>query len=291
MSKPPRPPSGVERLGIGVGRFGAPASARTRRGPSEAEAFAMIALAAEAGVRLIDTAGDLPRSEQVLGMVLPRAPTFEITTKTAGDGGLDGVLGHVRASLARLAPSAVRAVLVRPATMLFGDEGPRLWAGLRAMQAQGLFAAVGICACVCDDPVGLARRFRPDLMQLPLSLLDQRLLANGALGELAAMGVELHLRSIFLRGLLFDPGPAAEPPQLMRLRRRLAEAGADPMQAALAFTLERPEASRVIVGVASPLELRAVLAAARAPRPALDWDALKLDTGPCRLDPRACRAA
>uniref|UniRef100_UPI001577364A aldo/keto reductase n=1 Tax=Caulobacter sp. S45 TaxID=1641861 RepID=UPI001577364A len=174
-------------------------------------------------------------------------------------------------------------------------DGSKLWDGLLQLKERGVVGALGITACVCDDPVGLARRFRPDLMQLPLSLLDQRLLASGALDEIAGRGVELHLRSIFLHGLLFfEGGPTAAPaplsPDISRVRRVLAEAGADPMQAALAFALSRPQASAVVVGVGSPAELRAVVKAASKPGPDLDWNALRMDVA-CGLDPQLCRAA
>ena len=288
----PRTPPLIAKLGMGASRFGAHGTVATRPGPSAAEAFAMMALAAEAGVRLIDTAGDAIESERMLGQVVPREPGFDIVTKTGHlDQGVEAALHHARSSLRRLRVERAHAILVRPAALLHDPDGPRLWAGLRKLQDQGLYTAVGISACVCDDPVGLARRYQPDLMQLPVSLLDRRLIANGALAELSALGVELHLRSAFLHGLLFRPSPTAEAPQVSRLRRLLAEAGADPMQAALAFALGRPEAAKVIVGVNSPLELRAVLAAARAPAPALDWAALELDAPPCQLAARRRCAA
>ena len=282
----------VAKLGVGAGRFGAPETATSRRGPSAAEAFAMVALAAEAGVRLIDTSGDAAESERILGQVAPREPAFDIVTKTGPlEAGVETLLHNAKASLRRLKLERAHAILVRPAALLHDPDGARLWSGLRRLQDEGLFEAVGVSACACDDPVGLAKRFKPDLMQLPVSLLDRRLIANGALAELASLGVKLHLRSAFLHGLLFRAAPTAEAPQVSRLRRLLAEAGADPMQAALAFALTRPEASKVIVGVNSPLELRAVLAAAKAPTPTLDWAALQLDAPPCQMAMRRRCAA
>lgn len=287
-----RTPPLVAKLGMGASRFGALGGVSARPGPSMAEGFAMTALAAAAGVRLIDTSGDAIESERMLGQVVPTDPEFDIVTKTGHlDQGVEAVLHHARSSLRRLRVERARAILVRPAALLHDPEGPRLWAGLRKLQDQGLFEAVGISACVCDDPVGLARRYRPDLIQLPVSLLDRRLITSGALAELRAMGIELHLRSAFLHGLLFHASPSAEAPQISRLRRLLAEAGADPMQAALAFVLNRPEAAKVVVGLNSPLELRAVLAAARAPAPQLDWAALELEAPPCQpVAHRRCAA-
>jgi aryl-alcohol dehydrogenase-like predicted oxidoreductase len=156
---------------------------------------------------------------------------------------------------------------------------------------------VGISAYASDDPAGLARRFGPDIIQAPASLLDQRLLVDGTLANIREMGVEVHLRSIFLNGLLFlppDRAPshlgAAAISRLSRARRLIAEGRSDPLQAALAFALSRQEASAVIVGAATAAEVNAVIAAAASPPPDLDWDDLALDD-PQALDQRRWAAA
>jgi aryl-alcohol dehydrogenase-like predicted oxidoreductase len=134
------------------------------------------------------------------------------------------------------------------------------------------------------------------VVQAPASLLDQRLLIDGTLAELAGMGVEVHLRSIFLNGLLFlppDRAPShlkAAAGRISRARRLIAEGRSDPLQAALGFALSRPEASTVLVAVASAAEMSAVAAAAMSPPPDLDWDEMALDD-PDALDPRAWVAA
>ena len=286
--------SAISRLGLGVARFGG-TGARGGPGMGAAEAFATIALAADAGVRLIDCPPDPEEAERIVGQVLPREPAFKVVAHTAAaESGAGAVLRRLRTSLRRMKQERVDAVLAHPAAITASD-GRKLWDGLQRLKDEDVVGAVGIAACVCDDPAGLARRFRPDLMQLPLSLLDQRLLASGALDEIAGLGVELHLRSIFLHGLLFfdqaaPDAPAPLSPRISRARRLLAEAGADPMQAALAFALSRPQASHVVVGGGSPAELRAVVRAAVAPAPELDWEALRTETA-CGLDPARCRAA
>ncbi len=154
-----------------------------------------------------------------------------------------------------------------------------------------MHVVAGFCLCVAcgGDALGLARRFKPELMQVSGGLLDQRLVNTGALEAIAGMDIELHLRTTLLHGLLFLPReglPAAiaeAGPQVSRVRRAIAEAGADPLQAALAFALDRPEASGVVVEANSAAEVRALLAAACAPSPQLDWPSLALDH-PAALD-------
>jgi aryl-alcohol dehydrogenase-like predicted oxidoreductase len=287
----------ASRLGLGAGLIGRASLGKPARRMTNAEAFATVALAGDAGVALIDLASGRPDGERVVGEVLPATSPLRLVLKTDLQLEEADELEHgALASLQRLGREHAHALVIHNPSALLGLNGKAIWDRARGLKDAGLVDAIGISACVCDDPVGLARRFKPDLMQLPASLLDQRLVVDGALGDIAALGVEIHLRSVFMQGLLFlashdlPPDVSELTPGLSRIRLALAEAGADPLQAALAFALSRREVSTIILGVASPLELRAVLAAAAAPAPALDWSALALNAA-CLKDFKTCLAA
>jgi len=291
-------PSLISKLGLGTAQFGLDGGAPVRGRPPEAEVREMLAIAARAEVGVLDTGAASAHGEAVLGAVLPRPAPFRITVRAArGDRGPDYVEAEARSSLARLGLTHADAIMVQSAGDLFSPYGPALWDRLKTLRDTGLFARVGISAYASDDPAGLARRFKPDLIQAPASLLDQRLLNDGSLAAVRDMGVEIHLRSIFLNGLLFLPpdrapsqlGPSAIS-RLSRARRLIAEGRSDPLQAGLGFALSRPEANAVIVGAATAAELSAVIAAAASPPPDLDWDGMALDD-PVALDTRRWVAA
>jgi len=286
------------KLGLGAAQFGLDGGAPARGRSPEAEVREILAIAGRVGVSVLDAGAASLHGEAVLGAVMPRPAPFRITVKAArGDRGPDFVEAEARAALARLGLNRADAIMVQSAGDLFAPYGKALWDRLKAMRDAGFFAKVGISAYASDDPAGMARRFKPDLIQAPASLLDQRLLVNGALAAVRDLGVEVHLRSIFLNGLLFlppDRAPshlsAAAISRLARARRLIAEGRSDPLQAALGFALSRPEASAVIVGAATAAELSAVVAAAASPPPDLDWDDMALDD-PQALDARRWAAA
>ena len=279
----------LRKLGLGASQF--PTGAALRGRPPEAEVRDMLIAAARADLGFLDAGGAAPSCEVLLGEHLPRpVPMGVLIRSVRGDRGPDAVEAEVRASLMRLRLTKARAVVVQSASDLFAPAGPALWDRLKMLRDEGLFDQVGVCAYASDDPVGVARRFKPDLIQAPASLLDQRLLLDGSLMAVREMGIEVHLRSIFLNGLLFLP-PDRVPAQLKgaagrlsRARRMIAEGRSDPLQAALGFALSRPEADAVIVGAGSAAELAAVLAAASSPPPDLDWDEMAIDD-PIALDP------
>ena len=197
--------------------------------------------------------------------------------------GVDRVEARARRSLERLGLPRADLLMVSSASDLAGAEGRALWDRLLALKDRGLFKRVGFCATIEDGPALLARRFQPDVVQLCCNLLDQRAQHSGVLSELAALDVAVHAASVFADGLLFVGAESLPPemqrhaPTLSRIRRRLAEARVDPMQATLAYAMGLPEVSAVVASIASAAELRAVVAAAHAPTPALDWASLQLE--------------
>jgi aryl-alcohol dehydrogenase-like predicted oxidoreductase len=236
------------------------------------EAAAILARAAAANIGVLDTAANYGEAESVLAALDTRP--FRIVTKTiSARGGVDAVVARAWASKGAL-PQA-DTLLVHAADEL---EDAALWPALKRLKEEGVFARIGISTYVADDPAALAARFKPDVMQLPFSLLDQRLLQDGTLARLAELGVEIHARSLFLQGLLLMP-PDALPdhlkqaaPHLVTLRARLAQAGTTPLAAALGSVLSRPEIAIGLVGVTSLGELDDIVAAIAQPLPAVDWE-------------------
>ena len=283
----------VSKLGLAAAQFGLDGmSASPRARSPETEARDILSFAARARLSVLDVSGNYGRAEQVLGDLIPRPVPFRVTLSAArADRGPDFVEAEARASLRRLGVERADAIIVSSPSELFGAHGAAVWDRLARLRDEGLFAKIGVAAHASDDPVGVVRRFKPDILQAPASLLDQRLLADGSLQRIAGMGVEVQLRSIFLNGLLFLP-PDRVPAQLKgasgrlsKVRRMIAEGRSDPLQAALGFALSRVEASAVLVGVTSAAELSAVVAAASSPPPDLDWDDMAIDD-PVALDPR-----
>jgi aryl-alcohol dehydrogenase-like predicted oxidoreductase len=267
----------LEKLGLGTVQFGQAYGVSNRSGQvPKKEAAAILERAAKAGVRLLDTAANYGEAENILASLDTSA--FRIVTKTINlTHGLDGVIARARQSAQSLKADTL---LVHAANDLRGEDGEALWNALRQLKSEGIFRKIGISAYVADDPAALAERFRPDVMQVPFSLLDQRLLMNGTLAGLQALGVEVHARSLFLQGLLFMEELPAKlrhaGAHLARARKTLADANVTPLAAALDFVLMQPEIAFGLVGVTSGQELDEIIAAAGQPLPSLDWASFAL---------------
>jgi len=295
---PNRAPIPVDKLALAVVHapdraIPAPAGAR------EESLRILLQTAADSGVTRVATRPD-GDGERWLGQSWPFPSPFQVSVRTVPvSDGVDRVEARARRSLERLGLPRGDALLVSSASDLAGTEGRALWDKLLALKDRGLYRRIGFCASVEDGPALLARRFQPDIVQLKCNLLDQRVQHTGVLSELAALDVTVHASSIFADGLRFMNREALpvemhrHAPTLSRIRRRLAEARVDPMQATLAYALGLPEVSAVVASVASAAELRAVVAAAHAPTPALDWASMQLEpaTASAAAGPRRISSA
>jgi aryl-alcohol dehydrogenase-like predicted oxidoreductase len=282
----------ARRLGIGTVQFGTAYGISNTRGQVDrTEAAAILKVGTEFGVDLLDTAAAYGEAEQVVGDLLAEAPHYRTVTKTARKiDGVAAVIERARLSHRQLGERPLYGLLVHSAADLAGADGQDLWRKMQSLRDEGLFARIGISAYASDDPVALARQWRPEIMQLPLNVFDQRLVRAGTLQALKDCGVEIHVRSAFLQGAIFLD-PATLPPSLRHaapalaaFHARLAALGVSPLEAGLSYPLSLAEVDRVIVGMTTVGEAREIFAAASRPRE-LPWRELAIDDE-ILLDPR-----
>jgi aryl-alcohol dehydrogenase-like predicted oxidoreductase len=237
----------------------------------------VLAAAQAAGLTLLDTAAAYGNSEARLGELVGKNPVFELITKLPA--GLPAqVAQHLAESLARLRRTRLYGIMFHAFNPL--QEEPAAWRALQAARAAGQVARIGVSLYHPHEAEWLlAKGWDIDLVQVPYNVLDQRFAA--VLPRLAARGVEVHVRSAFLQGLLLRE-PAALPdffrplaPKLSRLRSLASDAGVPLPALLLLFAAYAPGVARAVVGVDSVANLRENLAAAphlaiaEALRPAL----------------------
>jgi len=284
------------RLALGTVQFGLAYGVSHGGQVAAGEAGQILALARSLGIDLIDTAAAYGDSEAVLG-TLPGSQDFGVVTKTiplrkrvleAGD--VATVADGLDRSLARLRRDRVDVVLVHDAGDLLAEGGDRLWAVLEAAQARGQVGRIGVSVYDAAEADAVRARFPVTVVQLPLSALDQRPATDGTLDRLAAAGIELHVRSVFLQGLLLMTAAevpdrlAAARPNLAQWRAACEAAGASPVAAALAYPASLASVARIVVGVHSTRHLAEIIAGLEA-APSLDWGRLACND-PAVVDPR-----
>lgn len=253
----------LARLGLGTVQFGQDYGVSNRGGrPDEREVAAILARAVAAGVGYIDTAPGYGNAETLVGRNLGRGHDLRIITKTPAlmDATINAhhkryILDILAASLDRLKVDAVYGLLVHQSDDLSKPGWQYLVDALAEAKVRGWASRIGASIYNSDQLALVESRFRPEIIQLPLNVLDRRPIVSGMLVRLKSSGIEVHARSVFLQGLLLmkpDELPEFFAPvrqKIMGLRDLWGQGGLSALDGCLAFVLQRPEVDAVIVGV------------------------------------------
>ncbi|NVI80399.1 aldo/keto reductase [Janthinobacterium sp. BJB401] len=267
------------KIGLGAVQFGLDYGiANTAGKVSEGEVAAILAAAAQLQLTLIDTAALYGDSEAVLGRAMSPAAPFDIVTKTpqfagsaVGEAEAQQLEDSLHASLRMLQRPSVYGLLVHRVDDLLLPGGEALMARMALLKQQGLVSKIGVSVYTGQQIDAVLARFPIDLIQLPINVLDQRLLHSGHLRKLKQAGVEIHARSAFLQGLLLM-APHELPAHFDGVREHLAAyhrfiagQGLTPLQAALGFVTGLDEIDHVVCGVNSSVQLQEICTAAGHP--------------------------
>lgn len=258
------------RLALGTVQFGLDYGISNRAGEvQDQELDAILALARKLGVNTLDTAQAYGKAEARLGMY--NTADFQVITKLSPNIDAADLTPSLEASLQRLARPSVDGLLLHRSQ----DASPALFERLADLQHQGKVGKVGVSVYTPEELTRWLEQGYPlELVQLPANLLDQRFLRAGWLDRLQTMGCEIHVRSLFLQGLLLMH-PTLRPPYFGAFSEPLSRLdGWQPhlslLHKALALIPALPQVSRFVVGVCHAHELAAIASAYDHLHPAQD---------------------
>jgi aryl-alcohol dehydrogenase-like predicted oxidoreductase len=289
-----------QQLALGTAQFGLDYGITNTRGRvPQHEAAALLRQAWDGGVRIVDTAQAYGNSEEVLGATMRDA--WRVVTKTLAlrsDRVDDSAIARVDTAFAQSQRhlGKIDTLLVHHAQDLLVPGGERLFAWLHDRKLRGDVSRIGVSVYDGHEIAALLDRFDFDVVQLPANIADQRLIGDGSIARLHAAGVEIHVRSLFLQGLLLaEPKLAAERFPERRywfdeFRAECVKQGLSPQAACFGFFKSHPEFSKAVVGVSGAGELAELLDAWKS-FGAVDWSGWAVDntsfTDPRLWKPRA----
>ncbi|MEX6780043.1 aldo/keto reductase [Limnospira fusiformis] len=260
----------IKKLALGTVQLGLPYGISNVHGRIDlGEAERIIVAAKLAGMDTLDTAIAYGESEQVLGQV--GVSSFKIISKLPAlpDQSLDlqnQVIEFVEGSLERLRITQLYGLLLHRPGRLLDSQGVILYQALQDLKNKGLVKKIGVSIYSPTELEALCRSFEFDLIQAPFNIFDRRLERQGWLDKLKKRGVEVHVRSIFLQGLLLMDS-ASRPPYFDRwefLFKRLEEwckiEDSTLLEACLGTAWLNQNIDRIIVGVDSLAHLQEIVA-------------------------------
>lgn len=248
---------------IGTAQFGLNYGITNSGGQvSELEVKHLLSTANELGIHLIDTAQAYGNAESVLGRNLPIGHDFRIISKLPAQSQLsfsNNDIGsweyNFETTCKSLGVKSIDSFLIHSSADLRKIGAFYLESWLLGLKERGLVRRLGVSIYGAEE----LKEINPallDLVQLPLSVFDQRLLNDGTIQSLYSQGVSIHARSIFLQGLLLTPAqnwPRWASDQVRSHQQNLEllamHNGCQLLDLALNFAKSQKELEAVVVGI------------------------------------------
>ncbi len=98
----------------------------------------------------------------------------------------------------------IQTLLFHDVKILFTNIGPKIFNNLEILKNKGYFRKIGISIYGTDCLKYLTSKYNFNVVQCPYNILDKRIVYSGWLNKLKKKGIEVHVRSIFLQGLLVN---------------------------------------------------------------------------------------
>jgi aryl-alcohol dehydrogenase-like predicted oxidoreductase len=191
-------------IGLGTAQFGnAYGVSNAGQIVSDHDVDAMLVVARTHGIRTIDTAVAYGKAEERLGK--NNLSDFDIVTKVVAP--LNGKnLGYletqIQQSLSRLGVGSLDAVLVHNAEAVCLTTLAKVLGKLEQMIGRGICRRIGVSLYDPQKIIEIAKTHRVDLVQVPFNVIDQRLSDGNVLSWCQKQNIDVHVRSVFLQGLL-----------------------------------------------------------------------------------------
>lgn len=237
-----------------------------------AEAERIVRRARALRIDTLDTAVAYGTSESVLGeigvsgfRVVTKLPPLEgSVAKNAHADPAGFVERLVVGSLRRLNVERLEAVLFHRSSDARGSTGDALGRALADLQAADTIGAMGISVYSPTELENYPEDLHVGLIQAPVNALDTRLEDSGWTARLTERQIRIHSRSAFLQGLRLM-APNDRPAKFNRWAQVWrawdqwrAKHGLTPLQAAAFCVLAAPGIERIVVGVDTEAQLRAI---------------------------------
>lgn len=277
----------VSRMTLGTVQLGMTYGiANTSGKPDSQTSREILESAWHGGITCFDTAHMYGESEKVLGDFFatrqePLQPAFVTKMHLTGDRNTaektleTQMMVAVETSLQKLQIKQIPIMLLHNPGILY-EHGKTVARFMKKLKEQGVIRSAGVSldpfSNTFDDIWPVLHEDVYEAVQVPINILDHRLIRNGALSRLYEAGKTIFARSIFLQGLIF----LTEKEWIEKLNvadhwlkelQAMAELeGMSTSQMAVSFVRDMKEISSVVIGAETSLQVKSNLSLMGGPQ-------------------------
>lgn len=261
----------MSKIALGTVQFGTDYGVNSVDGQVRPEEIKKIlSYASSKDIDLLDVAPAYGNSEKILGRM--NISNYKVVTKTRHFESFEIKNTDVKLlnndfnlSLKDLKQDSVYGVLIHDADDLLKPGAEKLFDKLQELKQAGKIVKIGVSVYDHSQLQSILDNFAIDLVQLPLNILDRRMIVSGMLATLRSKGIEVHARSVFLQGLLLMTEQSRHK-QFNRWgalwkvwHEWLNDNRITALEASIRHVIAMPEISKVLVGVDTVDQLKEIV--------------------------------
>lgn len=260
----------VSRFALGSAQFGLDYGISNYFGQvKESLVVDILTKAKNNNINTIDTAMIYGGSESILGRIGVR--NFNVITKLppipqGKEGNKIWVANKINSSKKKLNVNKLYGLLLHKSSDFLGPLGDSLYSYLQELKQDQIINKIGVSIYSPRELDILAdNAIKIDIVQAPFNIFDRRLKTSGWIDKLNNLGIEIHVRSIFLQGLLllsadkrnkyFDKWKH----HFDKFEKWTKDTNQKPLEACLNFVHSCEEIDKIIVGIENLKQLEEIL--------------------------------
>lgn len=217
-------------------------------------------------INFIDTAKSYKNSENIIGSFSGK---FNIITKLQKFSDNKNIFkkdieNSVKESFTKLKKKKLYAMLIHDVKGLSKLEILRIVNVLKKFKKEKKIKFIGISIYDPEELKLFWKEWKPDIIQVQYNVFDRRIVTSGWLSKFKKHKIKVHIRSIFLQGLLIST-KMKFPKKLYKLKKLLNDwfvwcknNKRDPLEECLRFSL-RVNVDKIIVGIYSLNQLKNIV--------------------------------
>ena len=259
----------LNKLVIGTAQFGMDYGITNSSGKIALEEIKnILILAKKYNINTLDTAIGYGNSETSIGEAnrsnidvitkLPKCSNSERNIKKE-------IIENVHNSINRLRVKKLYGILLHHSKDLRNTNQLEIYNSLLCCKENNLCSKIGVSGYSSEEIFYVIKKYDIDLIQLPYNIINRELVTSGLISKLKEKNIEIHVRSIFMQGLLLLKPDKLHmyftkwKPIFINWFNWLEKNNLTPLEACLSFVLSNEMLDKIVIGIDSIEQFKQII--------------------------------
>ena len=202
-------------------------------------------------IKFLDTAPSYGNSQKIIGKI--KKKNFDIISKIYLKDVNTNIEANLKKTIIDLKSKKIYALLIHNSEILLKKEAYKIYKQLIFLKKKKLVKKIGISVYNPDVLKKIVSKYKFDIIQFQGNAIDRRFLNRKNLDHYKSLGIELHVRSIFLQGVLLKnkvPRKLVNSKKILnKFYNYMKKNNINPLDFCLSFILQFKQIDKIVVGI------------------------------------------